>query len=238
MRGLGRYYEMDVVCQGEPDLTTGYLVNIKAVDVAVRRWALPAVERACLERPHVEPQDVIWEIATALSMDDEVGRILHGLTWWLTPTYAVEVDMTEQGIATIRQSFDFAAAHRLHVPELSEDENRSVFGACNNPSGHGHNYRFEPLVALRVGDGAPDFTLADLERLADEVILQRYDHTHLNVDTEEFDPARGGVNPSVEHIARVFFERLKPAIESHGEGVELRAVTVWETDRTCCTYPG
>ncbi|TVQ75581.1 MAG: 6-carboxytetrahydropterin synthase [Phycisphaeraceae bacterium] len=138
--------------------------------------------------------------------------------------------------ALIRQQFDFAAAHRLHVPELSAEENLAIFGHCNNPAGHGHNYRFEPCVAVSLNTGKPDFTLGKLEQLAHEVILSRFDHKHLNHDTEEFGPS--GVIPSVENIAKVFFDLMAPAVRDASSGkAELHAMTVWETDRTSCTYP-
>jgi 6-pyruvoyltetrahydropterin/6-carboxytetrahydropterin synthase len=71
----------------------------------------------------------------------------------------------------------------------------------------------------------------------DETIIQRFDHKYLNVDTQEFRAEAGGLNPSVENIAKVCFDLLAPAIRRAAPGVELRSITVWETDRTSCTYP-
>ena len=139
---------------------------------------------------------------------------------------------------TLRQSYEFSAAHRLHVPSLSDAENRQLFGKCNNPAGHGHNYRVEPVVAVKVGAEGARFSLADLERLTEEHIVARFDHKHLNQDTREFGPGPGGVNPSVENIARVFFEALAGPVRAAGADATLRSVTVWETDRTCATYAG
>ena len=133
--------------------------------------------------------------------------------------------------AILRQRFEFAAAHRLHVPSLSDDENRRLFGKCNHPSGHGHNYVVEPAVA--VPTGMPAFALADLERLTHERVIERFDHKHLNLDTSEFGV--GGLNPSVENIARVCFDLLRESV--HAAGGELVAVTVWETEKTCAAYP-
>lgn len=142
-------------------------------------------------------------------------------------------------VALLRQQFDFAAAHRLHVPTLSDEENRRIFGKCNNLRGHGHNYRVEPCVEVSVQQGGPPaISLAEFERLTVEHIIARFDHTHLNDDTAEFNTARGGMNPSVENIARVCFERLAPAIRAAAPGAKLRYVTVWETDKTSSTYPG
>ncbi|MEO1278854.1 MAG: 6-carboxytetrahydropterin synthase, partial [Planctomycetota bacterium] len=83
--------------------------------------------------------------------------------------------------------------------------------------------------------GAMPFTMHDLERLTDETIVEAFDHTNLNTDPPDFGPK--GINPSVEHIARACFRRLGEAIDATGSGARLLHITVWETDRTSCTYP-
>jgi len=233
MRGLGRHYELDVVCRGEADPQTGYFVNIKEIDQAARRAALPLIERACAESPATEPGALMPGIVRALG-SELVGR-LERVRWRLSPTYSVEMESDDMTSVTLRQRFEFAAAHRLHVPAMSDEENRACFGKCNNPSGHGHNYRVEPAVRVPLRDGAPAFGLDDLERLTDEAIIERFDHTHLNTDTREF-AVDGGLNPSVEHIAKVCFDLLAPRVKE--AGAELASVTVWETEKTSCTYPG
>lgn len=235
MAGLGRYYELDVRCAGPADPTTGYLVNIKDVDHATREGAVPLVVAACLEQPATEPAELIHTLIPPI--DERLGGIVTSLTWKLTPTYSVTAEKHAMGLVTIRQKFDFAASHRLHVPDLSDEENRAIFGRCNNPSGHGHNYQVEPVVEVRLDEhGRLGFSLAQLERLTDQHVIDRFDHKHLNVDTPEFG-GDAGVNPSVEHIAAVCYELLAEPIKAASRGAaRLRAVTVWETDRTCSTY--
>jgi len=239
MRGLGRYYELEILCRGEPDRATGYLVNIKDLDRAAWEHAVPIIAQACRERPETEPAEVLPEIAAALAQ--ALPGLAARVRWRLTPTYSVETGVNERPPAPprvlLRQRFDFAAAHRLHVPSLTPQENVRTFGKCNNPSGHGHNYVYEPCVAVTLGEGGEPFGLAELERLCEEVLTEAFDHKHLNRDTREFAEA-GGANPSVENIARVFFERLAPAVRAASERAELVSMTVWETDRTSCTYPG
>ena len=237
MAGLGRYYELDVRCAGAPDPVTGYLVNIKDVDVAARRAAIPIVELACRTAPSTEPGEIVGTLIPRL--DAELGGIVTGVTWRLTPTYSVSAEKHDMGVITIRQRFDFAASHRLHVESLSDDDNRRIFGKCNNPSGHGHNYQVEPAVDVRLDEsGRLGFSLAQLEALTDRCVVERFDHKHLNTDTSEFSGA-GGVNPSVEHIAAVCYELLAEPVRVASAGVaRLRAVTVWETDRTCAVYEG
>jgi 6-pyruvoyltetrahydropterin/6-carboxytetrahydropterin synthase len=247
LRGLGRYFELSVTCAGQADPVTGYLVNIKDIDSAVRERAIPLVRRACAERPAADPADVLAEIVPSLDAGLGAGE-LRSVRWALSPYHSLEMARVDQGVVLLRQKFDFSASHRLHTPALSEEENRRLYGKCNNPSGHGHNYQFEPCVALRVGGGGSPgghaasgtgkgFSIDDLERLAEERIIQRFDHRNLNVDTREF--AAGGLIPSVENIARVFYTLLAPAVAAAGGGgAELRSMTVWETDRTSSTYPG
>ncbi len=234
-RGLPRFYEFEIRCIGRPDPVTGYLVDIKAVDAAVNRTIVPIIARACAEHPDVEPSNILPGLAGALGESLQGG--LLGLRWRLTPYYSVEVETARPSTVLIRQKFDFAASHRLNVATLSEAENRALFGKCNNAAGHGHNYQVEPCVGVELGQPADTaFTLTDLERLTDEAIVRRFDHKNLNTDTSEFSE-KGGVNPSVENIAAVFYRLLAGAIKAQPKKAELRSLTVWETDRTSSTYP-
>lgn len=232
MRGLGRHYALDVACRGEVDPATGYFLDIKAIDEAARRGALPAIERACRESPGVEASLVIGEAARGLA--SELAGKFWSVRWWLSPFYSVEMRAQDMTRAIVRQRFEFAAAHRLHSASLSDEENRRVFGKCNHPSGHGHNYVVEPAVAVDASGRGRAFSLSELERVTHAAVIERFDHKHLNLDTEEF--GEGGLNPSVENIARVCFGLLRGPVADAGG--ELVGVTVWETEKTCATYPG
>lgn len=233
MRGLGRYYELSLILRGEPDTQTGYLINIKSVDEIIRQRLIPIIARQCREAPETEPAHLLPALAQAAHAPP---LTLVCLRWQLTPTLSVEATGKNMSHAILRQQFDFAAAHRLHVPSLSDEENRATFGRCNNPSGHGHNYRVETAFLLdTTHKNLP--TVEQFEELVDRILIQPFDHTHLNEDTTAFATGTG-VNPSVENIARVFFERLAPAADTaFGPLASLREVTVWETDRTSATYP-
>lgn len=238
MRGLGRYYSVDVTARGRPDPVTGYLIDIKAIDQAVRGSVVPMIAEACHDEPSREPATLLPDLVRALANALPVS--LASLRWNLTPSSSITMHAptdTQHATAVIlRTRFDFAAAHRLHVDSLSDEENRTLFGKCNNPSGHGHNYQVEPAVEAPLPESGPmPFTMLDLERLTDESIIEAFDHTNLNVDPPDFSQA--GVNPSVEHIARACYERLGRAIDATNSGARLLEITVWETDRTRCTYP-
>jgi 6-pyruvoyltetrahydropterin/6-carboxytetrahydropterin synthase len=241
MRGMGRYYEVEVRCRGTPSEATGYFLNIKQIDQAVRSAGVPLIERACRERPTTDPALVLAEIAAPVNA--ALGGTVTRVRWKLTPYYSIEMSPptvsqpTAEHRVLMRQQFEFAASHRLHSASLSDAENRAMFGKCNNPSGHGHNYRVEACVESPLGRDGARFSLAELEHAAARTIVERFDHKHLNVDNPEFDVMRGGVNPSVENIARVCFELLAPTIITICPEAKLRSITVWETDKTWCTYP-
>lgn len=125
----------------------------------------------------------------------------------------------------------FNAAHRLNVPEWSEERNKEVFGLCNNPNYHGHNYN---LIVKITGEIDPvTGYLMDLKILKDiikEEVEERFDHKNLNLDTEEFKT----LNPTAENIAVVIWNKLRPRLDKN---LEL-AVTLYETERNYVEYSG
>lgn len=249
MVGLGAHYELDITAVGRPDPQTGYFLDIKVLDRAARGTIVPHIIAAFRTRPMTDASTLLHEpgacaaLAAALAPDLALrqGRVRR-VCWRLSPFFSVEVAMNEagtvaqRGTTMIRQRFEIAAAHRLHVPGLSDAANRATFGKCNNPSGHGHNYVIEPAVVIDATGGAHAMamSLAALEAIVHEHIIEPFDHTHLNVDRSEFDFTRGGVNPSVEHIAEVFYRRLAGPIGAAGG--RLAHVTVWETEKTSATF--
>ena len=231
MIGFGHYIEVDVDCRGVPDDDTAYLVNIKVIDEAVQHAARPILEHTIRSEPQTNPAALMPTLYAALH--GHLESILDAVTLRLTPTWSLSIGSDDMTTVTIKQQFDFAASHRLHNPAFDDEQNRRFYGKCNNPAGHGHNYRIEPAV-----DVGPDatFSLPELERVTAQTIIDWLDHTNLSEDVPEFDPSRGGVIPSVENIARLCMERLNKALDDTPH-VKLRAVTVWETDRTSATCP-
>lgn len=233
LAGVVALHEVLVRCQGELDPSTGYLVDIKDVDRAVRRAAQPIIQHAFAHAPRTPPPGLLPGIFDAITRELRVH--VAGVIWRLTPYTSFEMESTSRHVALLRHMFDFSASHRLHVPTMTDGENREVFGKCNNPSGHGHNYRLEVCLEVSTGVGAAAPTVGQVERLTHEAVISRFDHKHLNIDTPEFGPQ--GVIPSVENIARVCFELLDAALRRDLSGCRLREVTVWETDRTGSTFP-
>lgn len=125
----------------------------------------------------------------------------------------------------------FNAAHRLHNAGWSDEKNREVFGACNNPNYHGHNY----IVEVRLtGEIDPETGyVMDLKQLTDIIkqeVEERFDHRNLNLDTEAFR----NLNPTAENIAVVIWGLLRPRIAGH---LEL-GIRLYETERNYVEYNG
>ena len=124
----------------------------------------------------------------------------------------------------------FNAAHRLHNSKFSEEKNDAVFGKCNNPNFHGHNY--ELIVKITGEPDAETGYVIDLKLLSDlikEKVLKRFDHKNLNLDVEEFKT----LNPTAENIAIVIYNILRPEISNQ---LELK-VRLYETERNFVEYP-
>jgi len=124
----------------------------------------------------------------------------------------------------------FNAAHRLHNPAWSDEQNEAVFGKCNNPNWHGHNY--EVYVKLTGEVDPKTGYVYDMKKLSDlikELVVKRFDHKNLNLDTEEFKH----LNPSAENIAIVIYDLLRDRIEQE---YELK-ITLYETERNFVEYP-
>ncbi|HAO45878.1 MAG TPA: 6-pyruvoyl tetrahydrobiopterin synthase [Chitinophagaceae bacterium] len=125
---------------------------------------------------------------------------------------------------------NFNAAHRLHNPAWDEATNDRVFGKCNNPNYHGHNYE---LIVKLIGEPNPEtgyvFDLKLLSDLVKENIIDRFDHKNLNEDTAEFK----NLNPTAENIVIVIYRVLRNKIDPKFE-LKLR---LYETERNFVEYP-
>lgn len=124
----------------------------------------------------------------------------------------------------------FNAAHRLHNRNWSDTKNKEVFGKCNNPNYHGHNYELEVKI---IGECNPDTGYVIDAKILSQIIkakvLDRFDHKNLNLDTEEFKD----LNPTAENIAAVIYNLIKPELQS---ALELK-IKLYETPRNYVEYP-
>jgi 6-pyruvoyltetrahydropterin/6-carboxytetrahydropterin synthase len=132
-------------------------------------------------------------------------------------------------IAVFRKEH-FNAAHRLHNPAWTAEKNTQIFGKCNNPHYHGHNYE---LIVQVIGEINPETGyVVDMKILSDiikESVTDRFDHKNLNLDTEEFK----NLNPTAENIAVVIWNILRKKIDSN---LDLK-IKLYETERNYVEYP-
>lgn len=232
MRGLGRYYEMDVTCKGEADPQTGYFINIKAIDQAVREYALPIlIEKIAGEANAAETPMGALMGALFNALDPPLNGTVEQVRFVLTPTLRLGIERNDMSTIVMRQQYEFSAAHRLHVPTMTDAENQATFGKCNNPAGHGHNYRVEVAARCPIGSDGVALDPSELDAAVDRAVIQELDHKHLNVDV----PAFAELNPSVENIVKVVWQMLERKLP---EGCTLDEVKVWETGKTVCAYRG
>jgi 6-pyruvoyltetrahydropterin/6-carboxytetrahydropterin synthase len=126
--------------------------------------------------------------------------------------------------------YHFAASHRLHSPALSEEENGRIYGKCNNPFGHGHNYVVEVLVSGQIDPATGMIAnLADLDGFVERELLEPFDHKSLNADVAAFEAAV----PTTENLCIEIFRRLKTF-----PNAKLERVRVQETSNNSFEYAG
>lgn len=137
--------------------------------------------------------------------------------------------MNNKKVAVFRKEH-FNAAHRLHNPHWTDEENARVFGKCNHPNYHGHNYE---LIVKVTGEINPETGyVIDLKILSDlikEQVLDKFDHKNLNLDTKEFK----NLNPTAENIATVIYDLLRAQIDQR---YDIK-ITLYETQRNYVEYP-
>lgn len=132
---------------------------------------------------------------------------------------------------TVSRKAHFNAAHRLHVAQWSDEENRRFFGHCNNPNFHGHNYE---LIVSITGEIDPiSGYFIDMKWLSDLIKIEiedRFDHKNLNLDCEEFKT----LNPSTENLAVVIWQLLRSKLNN----IKQLKVILYETERNFVEYNG
>jgi 6-pyruvoyltetrahydropterin/6-carboxytetrahydropterin synthase len=239
--GHGHNYVAEVTVEGEIDPDSGMVVNITDVDRVLKKHVtgLLADKHLTYEVPHFAEHPPTTENIAAFIAErfsahftDSRARLAR-VTVWETPTlWATLIIGKGKTMVLLTRALDFAAAHRLHGPGLSDEENLAVFGKCNNPNGHGHNYGVEVTVAGEIDPKTGMIVdLAALDRVLKTEIMDRFDHKHLNRDTEDFS----SLNPTSENLTKVIWDYLEGNIPAPAR---LYRVVVRETDRNYFEYYG
>ncbi|XCF05580.1 6-carboxytetrahydropterin synthase [Tamlana crocina] len=132
---------------------------------------------------------------------------------------------------TVSRKAHFNAAHRLYRPDWSNERNEAVFGKCNNPNFHGHNY--ELIVSVTGAIDEETGYVVDMKILKDIIrteVEEAFDHKNLNLEVEEFKT----LNPTAENIAVVIYNKIKPHLEKE---LDLE-ITLYETPRNFVRFSG
>ena len=132
---------------------------------------------------------------------------------------------------TVTRRLTFNAAHRVHNPQLSDDENDRLFGKCNNPNWHGHNYTLEVSVSGEVDERTGYvIDLGELKRLVETEVVNQIDHRNLNVDV----PFMRGIIPTSENIVVACWRIIEPLLAPR----RLTKLRLWETENNYVEYEG
>ncbi|HLK15763.1 MAG TPA: 6-carboxytetrahydropterin synthase [Fimbriimonadaceae bacterium] len=231
----GHNYVLDVTVSGRQDPRTAMVVNIKTLDAMLQTLVVERFDNKSINDEVPEMEDV------PPTLESLIGHIRRTIapTGWLTldgKEVRLEAlrleehpqlwgDWKEESMKlSLTRSYEFAASHRLQVPGMTEEENTALFGKCNNPAGHGHNYVVEVTVTGHVNPKTGMMVdLAELDNRINDLVVDRYDHKNLDVDLPEF---KGKVSTS-EALAVEIFGRLNGKIPA-----TLEAVRLFETGRS------
>lgn len=219
----GHNYTLDVTVEGEVNPSTSMIVNIKDVDAVLKADIVPQfaqrsindeVEYFKTHTPSLENMlPYIWNEIQKSNLPPEVS--LTHLRLEELPNFYGEYDGMK---TTITRIYEFAAAHRLHVPTLSAEKNIELFGKCNNEAGHGHNYVLEVTVSGVLDPNTGMLcSILDVDRAVNREVVDRYDHKNLNCDIPEFD----NKPTTSEAIAEMIFKRLDGHIPATLERIRL-----------------
>ena len=232
--GLAIFLELSVEVTGPVGPATGFVVNVSEIDGNVREFAVPIFVERIKKNFQAAKHIGLLEIAELLRstwdrLTDKFGTAkLNELSLKLNPFRKIVVNSKDLNMVYFSEKFEFAAMHKLWNDEFSEQQNLEIFGKCANPNGHGHNYIVE--VAIQMPTSRNNFHIGDFEKIVDDEFIQLVDHKNLNADVEKF----GKKNPTVENIVSLAWDQL---IGKFGKA-KLHRVTVWETDKTYCSYEG
>jgi 6-pyruvoyltetrahydropterin/6-carboxytetrahydropterin synthase len=231
--GHGHNYMLDVTVTGALDLRTGMVMNMTE---------LKAIVGEVLEEfDHRHLNEDTPYFRDMLPTTENIVRVLWGLIAARLPAQArlchlrlyemsdLWADYDGSDETTFARAYTFASAHRLHAPGLSDEENRQIYGKCNNPNGHGHNYTLEVSVAGPIN--AATGMVIDLVQMDATVrrVLDGLDFHHIDREV----PAFAARPSTAENIVVYLWDELGPRFEGN-----LRHLKLWETRKNVFEYSG
>ncbi len=235
----GHNYVLEVMVKGDVDADDGMVINLTTLDALLKTEVHANYDHKHLNRQHpvfsknpdLQPtcENITIEIWKRLE-SSLPSNLLHRVR--LYENTKCFTDYYGEGLMVyLTKVYEFSAAHRLHSHSLSDAENRDIFGKCNNPAGHGHNYVLE--VTVKGDVDAKTGLVAGLNQLDDVVekqVYSRFDYKHLNLDTPEFET----LNPTSENFVKVLWDVIEPNLQP----VVLHRLRLRETPKNHFDYYG
>ena len=232
--GLSLFFELSTEVTGSVEPATGFVVNVTDIDKTVRAFIVSIfagrIRQDFRQAKHIGLPVLAELLVLAWGrLADKFGRArLSKLSLKLNPFRKITIDSKDLTMVFFNEKFEFAATHKLWNDDFSEERNFEVFGKCANPTGHGHNYIVEVTTGMPVGES--NFRIGDFERIVNDELIGLLDHKNLNADLDAFSKT----NPTIENIAVFAWQRLVGKFDE----ATLHCVSIWETDKTYCSYYG
>lgn len=230
--GLSLFFALWVELAGPANKDTGFVINVSDIDRVVRNKAVKIFDEFIKNKFNLKEQisfeqigRLLSEVRQAVEKDFQPAQI-DSLTLELSPARKISMKERTGDMLYFSEKFEFAASHTLWNDKFSDAENEKIFGKCANPTGHGHNYIVE--VAIRKSKAGEPLNAGSFEKIVNGQFIKIVDHKNLNADVGYFKK----VNPTVENIAEFAFDSLKDKLKP----LLLDCITVWENDRTFCTF--
>jgi 6-pyruvoyltetrahydropterin/6-carboxytetrahydropterin synthase len=229
---LALFFALWVELKGSANKDTGFVVNVSNIDRIVREKGIKIFDEFIKNKFRQKEQITFEQIGQLLCRvwqtieNDFLPAKIDSLTIELMPARKIGIKENGGNMLYFSEKFEFSASHTLWNDKFSDEKNEKIFDKCANKSGHGHNYIVE--VTIKKPTGGQSLKAGDFEKIVNEQFIQIVDHKNLNADVKHFKK----VNPTVENIAEFAFRELRDKLKP----LQLDCVTVWENDRTFCSY--
>jgi len=232
-KGFGVFMSLWVDLAGELDPDTGFVVNVSQIDQIVRENVIPlfsnTIQAAYRDRRIPTPTSLVLLLKRSWKTLRDVfdPKLITQLRLAINPYTQISIYSDEGSMFIYSEKFEFAAMHKLWNDKFDEAKNTELFGKCANPAGHGHNYILEVQVQCQCDLLKSDWKI-HYQKVVKQEFLDLVDHKNLNCDVVEFT----ALNPTVENISFLAWQKLNEKFKN----AKLSKITVWENDRTFCSY--
>ena len=228
------YLSLWVELSSQIDPDTGFVVNVTEIDRSVRQTAVPyiaeQIRTSCASAglPTLQTLGKMLQYCWKTLTPQFPGKRIIRLTLNLNPYRSICIQSEDSMELYYSEKFEFSAMHQLWNDQFDDAKNYEMFGKCANPAGHGHNYILE--VKVRPAESGDDNWIQEYQKVIKGEFLDSVDHKNLNVEVQGLENR----NPTVENLARFAWETLVEKFRH----CKLSSITIWENDRTYCTFTG